>query len=110
MYRLAQEALTNVRKHAQARHTRILLAGEGEGVLVRVEDDGVGFDPAQAPGRSPGHVGLISLRERAELAGGWFDLASAPGEGTTVSFWIPDSPTGAGRSLLHVSEGRRAPD
>jgi PAS domain S-box-containing protein len=109
LYRLAQEALTNVRKHAQARHARVLLAREGEGILVRVEDDGIGFDPKRAPSRSPGRVGLISLRERAELAGGWFDLESAPREGTIVSFWIPDSPAGAGRSLLHGNGNRPAP-
>jgi signal transduction histidine kinase len=90
LYRIAQEALTNVRKHADAEHVRVHLSRDAGGVVVRVTDDGVGFRPRSAPGEVPGHIGLISMRERAELAGGWFSVESEPGAGTTVSFWIPD--------------------
>jgi signal transduction histidine kinase len=62
---------------------------------VVIRDDGVGFDPDGV--RSvPGHLGLLGMRERAELAGGRFTLTSAPGGGTRVDFWIPFEPTGAG--------------
>ncbi len=92
LYRLVQEALTNVRKHAGAWHVEVSTRREGEGVLVRVVDDGVGFDVQLR--QTPGHLGLISMRERAELVGGWFAVESAPGRGTTVAFWIPDAATG----------------
>jgi PAS domain S-box-containing protein len=89
LYRLTQEALTNVRKHARSPTARVDLRTEGEGTLVRVRDDGVGFDRECSESAAPGALGLISMRERAELAGGWFHAESAPGEGTAVSFWIP---------------------
>ncbi len=89
LYRIAQEALTNVRKHAKARSLRIALESEGDGAAMRIEDDGVGFDPTDI-GDVPGRVGLISMRERAELAGGWFRVSSSAGKGTIVSFLVPD--------------------
>jgi signal transduction histidine kinase len=67
---------------------------EGDGVLIRVSDDGIGQQPERPSGQTPGHLGLISMRERAELSGGWFRIESRPGRGTTVSFWIPDSAPG----------------
>lgn len=88
LYRIAQEALTNVRKHAKARNVRIALESEGDGAAMRIEDDGVGFDPTDIAD-VPGRVGLISMRERAELAGGWFRVSSSPGNGTIVSFLVP---------------------
>lgn len=96
LYRVALEALTNVRKHAMARRVEVVLERRGAGVAVTVRDDGEGFDlPADAqPGR--GHVGLVSMRERAEAAGGRFALTSTPGEGTTVDFWMPEQQNGAG--------------
>ncbi len=87
-YRIAQEAIANVRKHAQASFIEVHLASEGSGTRVRIRDDGRGFDPARIPPR-PGHLGLPDMRERAELAGGWLRVESAPGAGTTVEFWIP---------------------
>jgi signal transduction histidine kinase len=91
LYRTAQEALTNVRKHAHANSVDVLLERRGAGVAIRVRDDGTGFEVSSqeaAPGA--GHIGLLSMRERAEAAGGRFDLRSEPGEGTTVDFWMPD--------------------
>jgi signal transduction histidine kinase len=91
LYRVALEALTNVRKHARAGTVEVVLERRGVGVAVRVRDDGKGFElpPPNAPAE-PGHIGLVSMRERAEAAGGRFSLASSPGRGTTVDFWMPE--------------------
>ncbi len=88
VYRIAQEALNNVAKHARAAHGTVTLAERNDGYLIRVEDDGVGFVPGSIP-EQPGHLGLAALRERAELADGWLRVESAPNQGTTVEFWIP---------------------
>jgi PAS domain S-box-containing protein len=93
LYRIAQEALTNVRKHAQAESVRILLDRRPEGYLVRIADDGVGFDGGE-DATGPGHIGLVAMRERAELAGGWLRIDSRLGIGTTVEFQIPASDNG----------------
>jgi PAS domain S-box-containing protein len=99
LYRLTQEALTNVRKHARASHVDVDLVAERGGTRITVTDDGVGFDPEAVVGVTPGNLGLISMRERAELAGGWCRVTSAPGAGTTVDFWIPEpKPEGTGEA------------
>src|SRR5215213_511519 len=91
LYRVALEALTNVRKHANACTVEVLLERRGVGVALRVRDDGAGFDlPAPDAPAEPGHIGLVSMRERAEAAGGRFAMSSAPGSGTTVEFWMPE--------------------
>ena len=75
LYRVALEALTNVRKHADASLVEVLLERRGVGVAVRVRDDGDGFElPAPDAASEPGHIGLLSMRERAEAAGGSFAL------------------------------------
>jgi PAS domain S-box-containing protein len=86
LYRLVQEALTNVRKHAKARNARLFVGREGAGVLIRISDDGIGTRSEGLSGQTPGHVGLISMRERAELSGGWFRIESQPGHGTPFRF------------------------
>jgi PAS domain S-box-containing protein len=91
LYRIAQEALTNVRKHAQAASAVVRVEDSEGGYLVRVSDDGVGFAAGEAT-PVPGHLGLAAMRERADLAGGWLRIESAPGSGTTVEFWIPALP------------------
>ena len=92
-YRIAQEALGNVRKHARARRVECAVSAVDDGILTRIADDGVGFD--DDPGRSPaGHLGLVSMRERAEMAGGWFRVTSSEGNGCVVEFWIPDNKDG----------------
>jgi PAS domain S-box-containing protein len=88
LYRIAQEALTNVRKHAEARTATVTLAERGGGYLMRISDDGIGF-LAERLTAVPGHLGLASMRERAELAGGWLRVASELGAGSNVEFWIP---------------------
>jgi PAS domain S-box-containing protein len=89
VYRIVQEALTNVRKHAQAAHVVVGVVSEHDGVAVRVVDDGVGFDPGLAAAAAPGHLGLAAMRERAQTAGGRWVVTSAPGRGTTIAFWVP---------------------
>ena len=90
VFRIAQEAVANVIKHAQASIVRVQVREEGEGVLARVEDDGRGFDVGSSLS-PPGHFGLTEMLGRAELAGGWLHVRSARGEGTQVTFWIPRS-------------------
>jgi len=84
------EALTNVEKHAHA--TRVLVAAEviDGGFKVEIVDDGTGFVVAESV-HMPGHLGLLAMRERAQLAGGWFRIDSEPGAGATVEFWVPQS-------------------
>jgi signal transduction histidine kinase len=89
IYRIAQETLANVRKHAQARRVTVALAAQNGGVLVRVQDDGRGFPVEEATRPRPGHLGLAAMRERAEMAGGWLQVESAPGAGAAIEYWIP---------------------
>src|ERR1700674_746283 len=92
-YRIAQGALGKVRKHARARRVECAVSAVDDGILTRIADDGVGFE--HDPGRSAaGHLGLVSMRERAEMAGGWFRVTSSEGNGCVVEFWIPDNKDG----------------
>lgn len=95
LYRLAQEALMNVRKHSGAERVDVRLEERGNGVALRVRDDGEGFEPERQTGGS-GHLGLVAMRERAELFGGWCRIESAPGSGTTVDVWVPAQPPQTG--------------
>jgi PAS domain S-box-containing protein len=95
LFRLAQEAVTNARKHSNATTLRLLLSSEDGGVRLRIADDGRGFDPREIAAPVPGHLGVPTMIERAELAGGWCRVDSKPGEGTTVESWIPLEPSRA---------------
>ncbi len=86
-YRLVQEALTNVVKHARATGVRVAVRSEETGVRVEVTDDGVGFDVAAA--RRGNRHGLAGMRERVRIEGGTLDIRSTPGAGTTVDAWMP---------------------
>jgi len=97
LYRIVQEALANVRKHAQATAATVALRELENGFLARVSDDGIGFVAGDEE-PVPGHLGLAAMRERAELAGGWLKIKAAPGKGTTLEVWIPVAPPEAGRS------------
>ena len=92
-YRIAKEALVNVRKHAEASHVTVRLQWVDDGVELTVTDDGRGFDSEQATDQ-PGHLGLRGMQDRAAVAGGSVDVLSRPGGGTTVRLWLP-GPTNA---------------
>ncbi len=94
MYRVLQEALTNVARHAGARTVSVRLVRDEATVELRVQDDGAGFDPAagaEAPvgDRGDRHLGLQVMRERAALLGGSVDVESQPGAGTTITALFP---------------------
>jgi PAS domain S-box-containing protein len=89
IFRIVQEALNNVHKHARASTVSVSLSTVDDGVLSRVADDGVGFTPHPESNQSHEHYGLIEMRERTETAGGWWTVESAPGKGTVVEFWLP---------------------
>lgn len=91
-YRVAQEALHNVVKHARAREVWLSVREQGDAVTVEVRDDGRGFDPLRLPG---GTLGQRSMRERAQGAGGSLTVGSAPGEGTRVTLILPAAPEAA---------------
>jgi signal transduction histidine kinase len=95
LLRIAQEALTNVRRHASAQHVRVHVARTGEALSVTVTDDGVGFD--SAAGQQPGH-GLAGIAERAALLGGRLEIVSAAGSGTTLRVVVP------GEAVRQLSE------
>ncbi len=90
-YRVLQEAIANVRKHARARTVTVSLVQEGNDILCRISDDGVGFDLEGALDRDRMrlHLGLESIRERVSVAGGRLDIRTAPGEGATFTFTFP---------------------
>ncbi|MFL5755770.1 MAG: PAS domain S-box protein, partial [Chloroflexota bacterium] len=86
LYRIAQEALHNIVKHAGARQVRVEVGRVAEGVRLRVTDDGRGFDPTKVP---DGHLGLAGMRARAEKLGGHLDVRSTVGSGTAVEVVVP---------------------
>jgi len=91
MYRVAQESLSNISKYAQAQHVSVQLFVAAGEVTLEISDDGVGFDPGMLQA-TPG-FGLRGLIERARGFGGWAEISSAPGRGTTVMFSVPISPS-----------------
>jgi signal transduction histidine kinase len=89
LYRAAQEALTNVAKHARATSARVELSEQGMSVVLEVRDDGAGFDPDQELLGDLDHFGLAGMRQRVELAGGTCKVRSRPGAGTVVVATLP---------------------
>jgi signal transduction histidine kinase len=87
LFRITTEALTNSRKHADARNITVSVLESQGGIGLTVTDDGIGMDNTSQI--VPGHLGVVSMRERAERAGGSFEISSTPGAGTTVRAWIP---------------------
>ncbi len=89
-YRIAQESLTNVIRHAEAKQVEIELLHTPLGICLRIEDDGKGFDPDDIiHQKDTPHLGLISIQERAEMLGGSLAVFSAPGAGTSIQVRIP---------------------
>jgi signal transduction histidine kinase len=93
LYRILQEALSNVTRHAKVDRLEIRLAGEDGWVVLRVNDAGRGFDPPPLDGpqatEQEQHIGLRGMRERTELVGGRFHLISQPGQGTHIEVRAP---------------------
>jgi signal transduction histidine kinase len=85
---VAQEALRNAARHADARHVDVRLRCGNDVATLEVHDDGRGFDVRQAEARRPG-MGLFSMRERVGLVNGRLDVSSAPGRGTRVVATVP---------------------
>jgi signal transduction histidine kinase len=88
LFRIAQEALTNVTRHAHAGQVEVVLSFEPDLLSLEVKDDGVGFD-AEATSVAPSSLGLIGMRERAQLMGGAMAVRARPGEGTQLSVTVP---------------------
>ena len=102
LFRMAQEVFTNILRHAQARNVTVELYRDGPVLRLTVEDDGVGFDP----GEREGGVGLVGLRERADLVGGTLKIDSAPGAGTEIRL---DLPLAERRLAAHALSKESAP-
>lgn len=107
LYRVAQESLRNVERHAGAHHATLSLRRESGHALLDVVDDGHGFDLAEAMARRPG-MGLFSMRERLALVGGSLDVTTEPGRGTHVRARVPldGRATPTLSSLTPISEQR----
>jgi len=86
-YRVSQEALHNVLKHAKATHVRLKLSAGADGIRLRIHDNGVGFDSETGSSR-PG-LGIVSMRERINLVQGKFSIESKPGQGTELTVFAP---------------------
>ena len=90
-FRVAQEALTNVLRHAQAKAVTMELRKENGQMHLRIRDDGIGFDVIAVREKAlhGESLGLLSMEERATLAGGGLEFTSIPGQGTEVHAWFP---------------------
>ncbi len=87
LFRIAQEALNNISKHAAAKEVEVCLDRDGGNIKMEIGDDGTGFDPAKAV--RPTAVGLSGIRERAKAVGGRLEINSAPGKGTRIIITLP---------------------
>ena len=87
LFRVAQEALRNVERHARAKNVEVSVKGQDGGVTLAVRDNGAGFDPLRTGERAS--LGLASMRERVRLLGGRLHIQSGPGDGTSLSAWVP---------------------
>jgi signal transduction histidine kinase len=91
IFRIIQEATSNIVKHANASRIRVSLKNAGGALHLSIEDDGVGFDAAETANYCPldKSLGLLSMKERAKLSGGQYELVSAVGQGTRISVLWP---------------------
>src|SRR5204862_7201624 len=87
-YRICHEAIANARNHSGGTTVAIHVAADDGGVEVTITDDGCGVDPDTVSSPA-GHFGLTNMRERANIAGGWWRIERAEPKGTTVRFWLP---------------------
>ena len=108
LYRVAQEALTNVARHAKATQAQVNIEKLNGAISLRIEDDGKGFEPQrQAQRKKTKHLGLLGMRERIEMLQGKFSVQSALGKGTTVQAEIPLGQES--RRKGHLGNGVRSP-
>jgi len=89
LFRIAQEALNNVVKHARASRVEITLERTGSEHVMSVQDDGVGFVAAEERAEGPAGLGMVTMRERAQAVGGRFEVRAVPGEGTRLTVRVP---------------------
>ena len=98
LYRVAQEALHNTIKHAEASLVKVRLDRTAEAIILEIRDNGRGFDPLSS---FPGHLGLRSMQERVSHLGGWLQIESAPGQGTLILTQVPSGkPPGKDLDIL----------
>jgi signal transduction histidine kinase len=91
LYRIVQECMNNITKHAEASQVNIWLCADREGVEINISDDGRGFDLESIP---PGHLGIGIMRDRAQKIGAYFKIESEPGSGTLIILtWTNQSPS-----------------
>ena len=105
LYRIAQEALHNVVKHAAARQVRLELRQRGDGVTLRIEDDGKGFDPEAVP---DGHLGIAGMRARADRLGATLRCDSQPGRGTRIEVELSTAAIAAARATASAAASASA--
>ncbi len=106
LYRIAQEGLHNVVKHAGARQVGLTLDRRSEGVHLRIRDDGKGFDAAAVP---EGHLGLAGMRARADKIGASFQVVSRPGQGTTIEVLVPPEAIAQASAAAAPAAGEAGP-
>ena len=105
LYRVAQEALTNVARHAKAGRVDISIQKLPAGICMKIKDDGKSFPVAKVLGARGGkRLGLLGMRERLEMIGGHFEIISAPGKGTTITAQIPNGKPARGTSQAGTSK------
>ncbi len=101
LFRIAQEAITNMIRHAKAAHASVIVLRQLNDITMIVEDDGQGFDMAVVKEKGDGCLGLVGMEERVNLLGGSFVVESIPGEGTTIRVRIPLSEEHDAHKSLH---------
>ena len=91
IYRVALEALNNIRKHAQAKKVNLQLEFNSDDVLLDIADDGIGFDLYEVTNNKAlrGSLGLVTMKERSEMIGGSFQIETAPNKGTRIYLRLP---------------------
>jgi signal transduction histidine kinase len=119
LYRISQEALNNVYKHADAQSVAVLLERRDSQLVLIIEDDGTGFQPERSDTKHKG-LGLVGMQERAALIGGLMEIETAPGQGTAVYLQVPlgspstpeikQSDAVPGRGLLFAKPGSSTPE
>ena len=100
-FRITQEAVTNILRHAQAKNLQVCLQRQPQGLILQIRDDGLGFSPASDPGRE-GQRGMAGMSERIDQLGGTLTVASEPGKGTQIEALFPWAP----RALERASSNK----